>query len=131
MDSPLTPPAADDEVSVGALLAGFLGPPLLWALHLAVSYFLVALDCNSEWNGGGTAILLTTVVAAAGALAVGAFSWRGWKRIRGRIIEGELLDPMRMRGFLTLSGVLMALLFTGAILLAGISPLLLPMCSPD
>jgi hypothetical protein len=35
---------------------------------------------------------------------------------------------MRMPGFLTLSGVLMGVLFAGVIILAGMSPLLLPMC---
>jgi hypothetical protein len=122
---------ATDEIRPRALVLGFLGPPLVWALHLAVSYFLVALDCNTGWNGGTTAVLLATAVGAAAALGAGAFAWRGWKRIRGSLVPGELLDPMRIRGFLTLSGVLMAVLFAGAIILAGVSPLFLPLCSPS
>jgi hypothetical protein len=112
-----------------ALLVGFLGAPVAWALHLAVSYLLVTLDCNSAWDGARTAIVLATVGFAAAALGAGALGWRGWKRVRGQMLPGELLDPMRIRGFLTLSGVLMAVLFTGAIILAGMSPLILPMCS--
>ena len=129
----MTPTAAHspDGAQIGtvALVAGFLGAPVAWALHLAVSYFLVTLDCTTDWNGGRTGVLLATVAFAAAALGAGALGWRGWKRVRGQMTPGELLDPMRIRGFLSLSGVLLAVLFTGAIVLAGISPLLLPMCS--
>jgi hypothetical protein len=129
----MTPSATEStdsaDVGTATLLAAFLGGPAAWALHLAVSYFLVTLDCNTGWNGARTGVVLATAVCAAGALAAGALGWRGWKRVRGRMTPGELLDPVRIRGFLTLSGVLMAVLFTGAIILAGISPLLLPMCS--
>jgi hypothetical protein len=129
--TPAQPSSSAGEIRPAALVLGFLGPPLVWALHLAVSYFLVALDCNTGWNGGTLAILLATAAGAAAALGTGAFAWRGWKRVRGSMVAGELLDPMRIRGFLTLSGALMAVLFAGAIILAGISPLLLPMCSPS
>jgi hypothetical protein len=47
------------------------------------------------------------------------------------MVAGELLDPVRIRGFLTLSGVLMSIQFAGAIILAGISPLFLSMCAPS
>jgi hypothetical protein len=125
------PTGSGDEVSPAALVVGFLGAPLVWALHLAVSYLLVVLDCNTHWDGGATAIVVATVASAAAALSAGALAWRGWKRVQGRIVTGELLDPVRIRGFLTLSGVLMAVLFAGAIILAGMSPLFLPMCSPS
>ena len=131
MDSVRREPARDEDVSRISLAVGLLGAPIIWAVHLAVSYFLVALDCSTAWDGGATAITLATAVAAVAALGTGAFAWRGWKRAQGRIASGELIDPVRIRGFLTLSGVLMALLFTGAIILAGISPFFLPMCSPS
>lgn len=128
MTSPSAPSSEGPEVGQGALLVSFLGGPVAWAFHLAVSYFLVTLDCSTGWNGGRTGVIIATVACAAAALAAGAFGWRGWKRVRGRIATGELLDPMRMPGFLTLSGVLMGVLFAGIIILAGMSPLLLPMC---
>jgi len=117
------------EIGAGALFAVFLGAPVIWAIHLAVSYFLVTLDCNTDWDGARAGVVVATVACAAAALGVGALGWRGWKRVRGQMTPGELLDPMRIRGFLTLSGVLMAVLFAGAIVLAGMSPLFLPMCS--
>ncbi len=129
MTSPANHSPEGAEIGSAALLASFLGAPVAWALHLAVSYFLVTLDCATDWDGARTGVLLATAACAAAALGAGAIGWRGWKRVRGRMMPGELLDPMRIRGFLTLSGVLMAVLFTGAIVLAGMSPLLLPMCS--
>ena len=124
-----TVPADSAEIGTMALFAGFLGAPIIWAVHLAVSYFLVTLDCSTDWDGARAGVVLATAVCAAAALGAGLLGWRGWKRVRGQVTPGELLDPMRIRGFLTLSGVLMAVLFTGAIVLAGMSPLLLPMCS--
>jgi hypothetical protein len=44
------------------------------------------------------------------------------------MMPGELLDPVRIRGFLIFSGVLMAPPFTLMIVLAGMSPLFVPMC---
>lgn len=122
-------PPDSAEIGTVELFAGFLGAPIIWAIHLAVSYFLVTLDCSTDWDGARGGVLLATAACAAAALGTGAFGWRGWKRVRGQMTPGELLDPVRIRGFLTLSGVLMAVLFTGAIVLAGMSPLLLPMCS--
>jgi hypothetical protein len=110
------------------IFISFLAPPLLWALHLIVSYFLVALDCTTTWNGGAIAIGIETVLFAAATLGSGLMGWRVWKRIRGEMMPGELLDPVRIRGFLVFSGVLMAPPFALMIILAGMSPLFAPMC---
>lgn len=112
-----------------SLLVAFLGAPIVWALHLGVSYFLVALDCETDWNGGRDGVMVATAICIPAALAAGAFAWRGWQRMRARAAPGELLDPWGIRGFLALSGALLAVLFAGAIVLAGISPVFLPMCS--
>jgi hypothetical protein len=111
-----------------SLLVLFLGAPTVWAVHLAASYFLVALDCGSDWNGGRTGVLLATVVCAVGSASAGVVGWRAWKRSRQS--SAPSLDPPQVRGFLVLSGALLAALFTGAIILSGIAPLFLPMCGP-
>ena len=110
------------------LLIAFLAAPTIWVIHLMVSYFLVALHCESDWNGGRVAVVLATVVCAAAALGAGAFAWQEWKRVREPAGSGQLLDPTRIPGFLTLSGALLSILFAVAIVLAGMSPLILPMC---
>jgi hypothetical protein len=48
--------------------------------------------------------------------------------MRGEMMPGELVDPVRIRGFLVFSGVLMAPPFALVIILAGMSPLFAPMC---
>jgi hypothetical protein len=118
---------AQPEFATARLLAVFLGAPVAWAVHLAASYFFVALDCGTAWNGGLVAILVATVFCAVAAAWTGSAAWREWKRLRGRT-SPEASDLTQAREFLALSGALLAMLFTGAILLAGLSPLFLPMC---
>lgn len=109
------------------MLWAFLGAPVVWVVHLAVSYFLVALDCNSRWDGARAAVLLATVLGALAAGGTGAFAWRGWRRARGNG-RGGALDPANVREFVALSGAGLAALFAGAIVLTGIAPLFLPTC---
>jgi hypothetical protein len=109
------------------LLAVFLGAPLAWAVHLAVSYFVVALHCGTDWNGGLIGVLVATIVCAVVAGWAGTVAWSERKRIRARAAP-ESPDLIQAREFLALSGALLAILFTGAILLAGLSPFFLPMC---
>ena len=117
------------EIGTGALVVAFLGAPTVWALHLAVSYFLVSIGCGTDWAGAKAAVLLATVIAAAAAMGFGAFAWQRWRWARGGR-GGGLLDPERVREFLALSGVVLAALFVAAIIMSGISPLFLPLCTP-
>jgi hypothetical protein len=122
--------SSSGEIGTGALLVAFLGAPLIWAVHLAVSYFLVALGCSTNWNGAETAVYLATILGASAAAGTGVFAWVRWKRARGSR-GGPLLDVDHLREFLAFSGALLAALFVAAIIMAGISPLFLPLCSPS
>jgi hypothetical protein len=112
----------------GALLVALLGAPVVWMVHLAVSYFLVVLDCNTAWDGGQGAVLAATLAGAGAAAGTGVFAWREWKRAR-RSRAGDLLEAADTREFLALAGAGLAALFTGAVVLTGLSPLFLPTCS--
>jgi hypothetical protein len=127
MSSSVTP--SEPQVTPLQVFISFLAPPLLWALHLMICYFLVALDCTSGWNGGSAAIALATVLLGAATAGAGLVAWRTWRRIRDEMMPGEILDPVRIRGFLIFSGVLLAPPFTLMIVLAGMSPLFAPMCA--
>ena len=120
--------APEPRLSPVQVFVSFLAPPVFWALHLMVSYFLVALDCTTAWNGGGIAVGVATALFAAATIGAGLVAWRAWRRIRGTMMPGELLDPVRIRGFLVFSGVLLAPPFTLMIVLAGVTPLFAPMC---
>jgi hypothetical protein len=113
---------------MGRQLIALLGAPIVWVVHLAGSYFLVALDCSTSWEGAQPAVLLATVLCTLAAGGAGIFAWRGWKRVP----EGpgsDLLDSANVREFLAIAGAALGALFAGAIVLTGISPLFLPTCS--
>ncbi|HET6778443.1 MAG TPA: hypothetical protein VFH26_06105 [Gemmatimonadales bacterium] len=113
-----------------SLLLALLGAPILWVLHLGVSYFLVSLGCGIGWNGAKPAVVAATIVCAVAAMGTGLFAWKQRKSARGGR-GGPELDPGPVPEFLAISGALLAVLFTGAIIMAGVSPFFLPLCSPS
>ena len=108
----------------------FLGAPTLWALHLALSYFLVSLGCGTGWAGAKPAVVAATILCALATMAIGLFAWKQRNTARGSDVETQL-DPGPVPEFLAVSGAVLAVLFTGAIIMAGISPFFLPLCSPS
>jgi hypothetical protein len=108
----------------------FLGAPTLWALHLGLSYFLVSLGCGTGWAGAKPAVVVATILCAAGAVAIGLFAWKQRKVGRPGDVEAQL-DPGPVPEFLAISGAVLAVLFTAAIVMAGMSPLFLPLCPPS
>jgi hypothetical protein len=108
----------------------FLGAPTMWVLHLGLSYFLVVVGCGTGWTGTRTLVIVLTVVCAIAAVGSGVFAWKRVNSVLGRS-GTPLLETDQMPEFLALSGAMLAVLFTGAIILAGVSPLFLPLCSPS
>ena len=113
-----------------SLALAFLGAPTLWALHLALSYFLVSLGCETGWAGAKPAVIAATILCAAAAMSIGLFAWKQRKAAHAGSAETEL-DPGPVPEFLAISGAVLAVLFTGAIIMAGMSPFFLPLCSPS
>ncbi|MGH7277348.1 MAG: hypothetical protein ACREJG_01520, partial [Candidatus Rokuibacteriota bacterium] len=46
-----------------------------WALHLAASYFLVAIGCPRDWPGLGWLLALATLACAMAAAASGVLAY--------------------------------------------------------
>jgi hypothetical protein len=115
-------------MSARSLVTAFLGAPLAWITHLLASYFVVALACEIGWEGGSEAVLGLTVVFAAAAVAVGLRAYRQWRTLEAERSPGLLLGGQGARDLLLSGGVALAALFTVAIVLQGISPLLAPLC---
>ena len=113
-----------------SLVLAFLGAPTLWALHLALSYFLVSLGCGTGWAGAKPTVVAATILCALAAAAIGLFAWKH-RKAGGRADVETQLDPGPVPEFLAISGAVLAVLFTGAIIMAGISPFFLPLCSPS
>ncbi len=105
-----------------------LGAPTVWMIHLAVSYFLVVLDCSTSWNGGHAAVLVATLVCVGATGWTGVYAWREWQRTR-RARRADMLEAADVREFLAVAGAGLSILFTGAVALTALSPLFLPTCS--
>lgn len=116
----------DGGTPVARLLFAFLGAPVLWALHLATVYLIVTVDCISPWNGGARAVVLATLLFAAGCGAAGWTGWRLWQRLGARPPEPPERDWIR---FMLLAGMGASLLFGVAVLLEGAAPFLVRMCA--
>ncbi|HEY8470225.1 MAG TPA: hypothetical protein VIL18_11310 [Longimicrobiales bacterium] len=115
----------------GRLFVAVFGGPIAWSLHLLVSYFLVALFCNTGWPGLGIALAGATVLAAAAAAGSGLVAWRAWREhVDGQPWDAALSDPRGWAtGFLLVIGMVAAGLFLLIILLAGLPPIFLSECS--
>jgi hypothetical protein len=111
-----------------ALVSGFLGAPVVWITHLLVSYFLVALACETGWAGGGAAVLALTAVCAVAAAAIGWRSYRYWRTLDAERFPGQLFEQAGARRFLLFGGAALAVVFGLAIVLQGIAPLVAPLC---
>lgn len=114
-------PNRREPVPLTALWFALLGGPLAWSAHLLGSYPLVPLACRT---GSTAPLIILTLCTAAIALAAAGTGWWAYRRAPG----GE--DTGRSRpAFMALAGLLLALLFTFAVVLEGLPALLQDPCS--
>lgn len=113
------------EPSVARLLFAFLGAPVLWAIHLGASYFLVTLDCATAWDGAAWAVAAATALCAAASIGAGRTAWR--LRRPTPAAESDP-DERGWIGFLGVAGVGGSVLFTAVIVLEGMAPYMVGMC---
>lgn len=122
------------------LLLALVGGPVAWTLHLLVGYFLVAVGCATAWAGTDAAIVALTVVCAAAAVATGWLGLRLWRQAQEHRLsdeepgddepwDGRLGERGARANFLAIAGVLLAIMFTYAIVIEGLPPLFMPTCS--
>ena len=115
-------PARERARQQWPLWFGLLGSPLAWGIHLGLSYWLVPRACAF----GEVWLHLATVVSLLlGGVAVWA-AQRTWSSGRGAH-AGEATGACNR--FLGATGMIIAILFIGAILMQGLQPLLLDACA--
>lgn len=116
------------SVPLAALFFALLGGPAAWTAHLLASYPLVSVACRM----GTTAPLniITGVTALIAAAAAGTGWWAFRRSREGDAVEtsGDGHASETRAGFMGLVGLLLALLFTFAILIEGLPPLLQDPC---
>jgi hypothetical protein len=111
-----------------ALWFGLLAAPLAWATQLVLSYGVEEMECPLSGSGTvagvdvktfvGVVTVVAAVVAAAGlVIAVTSALGRGLEN-----------DPLGRAGFMAWGGVLVSVVFLGAILLGGSSIVSLEPC---
>jgi hypothetical protein len=105
-----------------------LAAPIAWTLHLLLSYLLVTVGCGQDWPGMRVLLGLVTLVFASGALwpAIRLLRTARGPRLVAWLVQTEQQDATPR--FLVILGLLMTPIFTLAILLGGIGPLLVPVC---
>jgi len=100
---------------------GILGAPVVWLARISVASALVPYACAT---GRVWTLHASTLVAVALSVAAGVIAWRGWRRWERD--DGE--RPGTRSHLLALSGVLLAAIFTLAIIMEGLAPLYMGPC---
>jgi Flp pilus assembly protein TadB len=129
----------DDAGTSGGwtLLWALLGAGVAWALHLLVSYTVLAWACTTERTSLARTLLLG--VSAAALLAAAASGWtarRRWMVARERDRPEDDAWDARMGertarvSFLMVAGLVLAVLFAIAIAYATITLFFVPLCEP-
>ncbi|HZP58407.1 MAG TPA: hypothetical protein VFC53_12775 [Dehalococcoidia bacterium] len=122
-------PRQPPRTSAGLLVlgAGLLAAPMVWSLHLLVSYLLVSSTCGLGTRGVRTEIAVITLVALAAIAAAGLASLAAWRR---RDYEGwprEYPDEGRP-GFMAHWGVFISAMFFVATLFTAAPVFVLTNC---
>lgn len=104
---------------IPALWFALLGGPAAWTAHLLASYPLVPVACR---EGITWPLNVLTAATAAIALAAALTGWWAFRRAGGRAAFDS------RPAFMALTGLLLSSLFTFAILLAGLPPILQDPC---
>jgi hypothetical protein len=100
-----------------------LVPPIAWALHLCVCYFIVTIGCETEWMGAGRAVAGATVVLGAITGWAGIVAWQN--RSTARPGDEISANVQFMHGV----GLAAAPVFLIAIVLAGVVPAFVSRCA--
>ena len=121
---PESAPREGRPVSVGALWAGVLTPPLAALVLLEVAYLLVPYGCRTgrEWPLHVSALAAVLIAAAGSALA-----WRNWEAVGRTWPDTEGGATPRSR-YLAAFGVLSGLLFALVIVAEWVPMLILEPC---
>lgn len=135
-----TAPTRHNETS-RMLWVQLLAGPVLWSVHFLISYFLVELSCQTGWSftllglsGLSFILILLTVLALIATALFSLKSYHSWKGIDGnRSLREELRESSRWSEgpveFMYLTGFLLSILFTVAIIAVGVPVIFLQPCA--
>ncbi len=122
----MTHPNADRFTIISwRLLLTFLIGPVLWALQIGIGYGLAPLACNmqTKWP-----VYMTVFVSAVVVLIA---SYLSYQSLKATVAEPDLIEVDQLNGiseFITISSLLINLLFLGLILMTAITAFFLSPC---
>lgn len=118
---------------------GFLAGPIIWSIHLSVTYFVVTLACTTRvfdwsWFGFAGAEIVHTLASVIALGAVGFMAyWTStlFNRAGGTQAYGDSDGAAGRSRFMALGGLLMNGLFFIAILAAAVPGFFLGVCAVE
>jgi hypothetical protein len=110
---------------IAALWGGVLLAPFAWALQLGVGYALVDRVCESGHSFLHHLLTLIALLIAAGGLYL---AWHSW-HVAGPQWPDSGGDPVSRSRFIALSGLMLSIFFTVAIIAQWLPTLILDPCS--
>lgn len=121
----------DRQVGLPLLLFAVLGPPVSWAAHFAVIYFVVAVTCAAGVAGVLLPVAVATLITGGVCAAAGVAAFRRWaQRSADERLRLSEIGSTGASYQLLMIGILGAAFFTLLILLEALPPLFLPQCPP-
>jgi hypothetical protein len=120
----MTTPVAGSTRELIALWFGILGPPIIWATRIAVSYVLVPYACWWDW----IAVLhLVTLAALAATAFAGWVAWGRWRAV-GKGFEVDLGGTDTRSRFMAIAGMLSTGVFLLVIAAEGLANVIIHPC---
>ncbi|MBS7700025.1 MULTISPECIES: hypothetical protein [unclassified Chelatococcus] len=107
---------------MGTSWGGLLAGPCAWAISTQLNYALVEWQCATRFPVIPINALGLTLIALAG----GALSWRAWRKGGAAFKPERALSTER---FVSMIGMLTAVLFAAVILMQGVAALILDECT--
>ena len=93
--------------SIWALWFGLLAPPVAWAAHLSIEYFLTTLQCQLTTPLAKTLIYAVWPVLVLIGLSAGVVAYFSWRKVRD-LPENPAVNRAR---FMAITGMLLTGLF--------------------
>ena len=122
---------------LATLLWALLGGAIVWTVHLLATYTLVAYACTTGWRDGAREALLAISVAALALCAYsGITARRRWHvsravdRPEDDAWDARMGERTARVSFLMVTGLILAILFSIAIVYEALTLYLVPLCEP-
>jgi hypothetical protein len=114
--------------SRGATGFGILAAPAAYAVVALVNYIVAPAVCQAGMSGSTVLKVVTFLVTAAGLLVALWAGYTAYRNVQGARAAGASSDDSRR--FISVGGIMLSVLFSALIIIAGLSGLAMRPCEP-